>query len=142
MPQGTKDRVLVATYGSLKAGFYNHPALGKDAVLKGKTTVQGVMYLAGGYPHLYHWECDWESPKEGNPKRCSPFCENLQREHEVEVYEINVDSYAFIVAMETGAGYVEEELPTEWGNAKIYFNPHDSYYSGLRYIESYGKQYA
>lgn len=112
-----KDRQLVAVFGSLKAGCYNHPALGANAVLKGKTTVMGVMYLHGGYPRLYH----------AIDEEYSPFDVHEEREHAVEVYEIDDLNYQAILQMELGAGYEEEELMTEWGAAKIYFNPHDVY---------------
>ena len=125
------ERVLIATYGSLKHGFYNHAAMREDAVQMGNDKVIGDMYLAAGYPHLYH-------PTDNIPQ----FAYNLAREHKIEVWHINRKAYNYIYAMEIGAGYVEEIMPTKWGEAKIYFNPHASYYNGLRHIEAYDKQYA
>lgn len=112
MTLGTGNmKTLIACYGSLKKGFYNHTALGGAAFL-GNASVKGVMYLHGSYPRLYH------SDGYGGP-----FNEDLQREHDVEVYSVDQDYYEDIRAMELGAGYVEEEINTSFGVAKIYFNP-------------------
>lgn len=108
------ERILVACFGSLKKGFYNHRALGEVDYL-GNTTVYGVMYLHGSYPRLYHVV---------NDDYDSPFRLPLEKTHEVEVYSVDQAHYEGVRSMELGAGYEEEEIDTPYGKAKIYFNPH------------------
>lgn len=123
-----KERVLIAAYGSLKEGFYNHPALGEDAELKGKTTVIGWMYLTGGgYPRLYHeYMGQWFDGLRPVPTT-----------YEVEIYSVNVDAYEGIRYMELGAGYNEEELLTEWGTAKIYWSKPEAHSPNHKSIKAY-----
>jgi gamma-glutamylcyclotransferase (GGCT)/AIG2-like uncharacterized protein YtfP len=34
-----KNKILIATYGSLRKGFHNHHWLGKNAIYKGKSNI-------------------------------------------------------------------------------------------------------
>ena len=129
-------RHLVACYGSLKEGFYNHPALGADAKLMGYAKVSGVMYLCGSYPHLYHSDGSTEELEFGE----TPFAESLERQHVVEVYEINSDAFRSINNMELGAGYSAETLDTEWGAATVYITDPECYSPRLEWIEAYTKE--
>lgn len=113
--------MLIATYGSLKKGFYNHGALGTDAKLMGKSRVFGVMYTNGSYPKLYHAELQNE----------------LARSHEVEVYDISDKAYEGIYAMEIGAGYELDEIETKWGIAGIYYMPQSRFDEEDEWIEEY-----
>lgn len=140
-PTGT-GRHLVACYGSLKQGFYNHYMLGDDKEFKGTLKLRGVMYLCGSYPRLYNWACNWEKTDKPHPDveghhACTPFCENLERSHEIEVYEVNHDAYIAIKYMELGAGYVEEDIDTEWGVAKIYYSKPEAHSKYHQWIEAY-----
>lgn len=118
--------MLVAVYGSLKKGFYNHPALGADAEFLGNSSVIGVMYCNGSYPKLYH--------PDGYG---SPFNEDLQRKHELEVYRIGDKAYQGIAMMEKGAGYTSERIDTPYGEATIYYMPHNRFSEHDYWIEAY-----
>jgi len=124
------DKNLVAVYGSLKKGFYNHYMLGEDKELRGKSTVHGVMYLCGTYPRLFH------VAKDDN----HAFGTLLESQHEVEVYSINDSAYERIRGMEIGARYTEETLLTDWGEAKIYWADTDSFRDSYRWIKAYTPQ--
>lgn len=125
------ERTLVACFGSLKKGFYNHAALGAAEFL-GSTSVLGVMYLHGSYPRMYHVV---------NDDYDSPFGLDKERAHEVEVYSVDEAHYQGVRAMELGAGYFEEEIETPYGVAKIYFNPHSVFSPGMdKYIAAYTKE--
>lgn len=117
--------MLVAAYGSLKAGFYNHGAL-DGAQLLGKSWVYGVMYWNGSYPKLY---------KVGE----GPLGYEHAAEHELEIYDVEEEAYNRIKVMELGAGYTEEEVETEWGPAKIYYMPENRFYDGDQWIVAYTK---
>lgn len=125
--------MLIACYGSLKRGFYNHGALGEDAEFLGTTTVRGVMYWNGVYPKLYHFDTEGDVDEANG---CS-FCYNSSKDHEVEIYKVNDRAYEYIKAMEVGAGYEPERLETEWGTATIYYMPHDNFNSDDEWIEGY-----
>lgn len=126
--------MLVAAYGSLKEGFYNHRVLGEDAKFLGKSTVRGVMYWNGSYPKLYHFDQHGEDDE----KNACNFCYNLARDHELEVYDVREKPHAqYIQYMELGAGYIEEEIDTEWGPAKIYYMPHERFDERDKWIPAY-----
>lgn len=110
--------MIVAVYGSLKKGFYNHRALGADARFLGKDKVRGVMYSNGSYPKLY-------KPLVIGTDGADMFRDELIRDHELEVYSIENHMHDYIHGMEIGAGYIEEDIKTEFGKAKIYYMPHD-----------------
>lgn len=117
---------LIACYGSLKKGYYNNPALGTDAEFKGEHSVRAVMYSNGSYPKLYHPDCPGD-----------PFEEDKQRNHVLEVYEINDNAYRRIENMELGAGYVTEQIETPYGLAAIWYMPHEHFSSADKWIEKY-----
>lgn len=119
--------MLLACYGSLKKGAYNHKILG-DAELLGNTKALGVMYFNGSYPKLYKVE---------NDDYDSPFRLPFEKEHDVEVYRVEPQAFHRIHQMELGAGYVEEKLDTEWGEASIYYMPHENFDEEDKLIDAY-----
>ncbi len=130
---------LIATYGSLRKGFYNHAWLGHDPVFKGNDDIFGVMYLAySSYPHLYH-----ESDKPFTldiGETTLPFRKSMSRPHKIEIYEIDNFNFHAIDAMEKEAGYSPETIDTKFGKATIWFNPHEKFNSNLKWIEAYTKE--
>lgn len=117
---------LIACYGSLKKGYYNHGWLGEGAEFKGIYSVRGVMYSNGAYPKLY--KIDPESLKETNLR---------ERDYVVEVYEISEPKFNGIEMMELGAGYVTEHIETPYGLAAIWYMPHERFSSHDKWVESY-----
>lgn len=122
--------MLIACYGSLKKGFYNHRALGEDAKFLGTSSVLGVMYSNGSYPKLY-------KPGISTNEADNFLREELERQHELEIYDISGSNYRDIRGMELGAGYEEEDIETEWGPTKIYWMPHQNFNEDDKWIESY-----
>lgn len=120
---------LVACYGSLKKGHYNHRALGEDKEFLGTVPVRGVMYSNGSYPKLY--KPDGEV---GDAGVLSP---DKERDHVVEIYRVNDQAFSYIKGMEVGAGYTPEDLETEHGTATIYWMPHERFYAGDTWVEAY-----
>lgn len=118
---------LVAVYGSLKKGYYNHRALGEDAEFLGTDTVCGVMYNNGSYPKLYKI----------HPKNALPFPKSLSRDHVIEVYRISDEPYERITSMELGAGYAPEDIKTIYGMATIYYMPHENFWPGDEWVEQF-----
>lgn len=123
--------MLVACYGSLKKGFYNHRVLGEYADFLGKSSVWGVMYWNGSYPKLYKVE---------NDDYDSPFRLPLEKKHELEVYRISDNAFDRINAMELGAGYVAETVETEWGLAMMYWMPHEHFDEADTWIGGYTQE--
>jgi gamma-glutamylcyclotransferase (GGCT)/AIG2-like uncharacterized protein YtfP len=121
-----QPKKLVACFGTLKKGFYNHEMLG-NAKFMGSVDVKGVMYLHGTYPRLYHAIKD--DPHFGFDK---------ERHHTAEIYYVEYPLYEDILYMERGAGYVEETIDTGDGKASIFFNPHEVFSPDYdKWIESY-----
>ena len=88
---------IVAVYGSLKKGFYNHPGLGTNKRFVGYSAVNGGMLLRhNSYPVLY-------KPTEKKKKA-------EVKSHVVELYEIEASNFRSITIMEEGAGYYAEEV--------------------------------
>lgn len=119
--------MLLAAYGSLKKGYYNHGWL-EGAEFLGTSTVRGVMYSNGSYPKLYHQHDD---------KSTDSFLDRYERTHVIEVYRVTEEQYEPIESMELGAGYVVEEIDTEWGKAKIFYMPHENFSSHDTWVEKY-----
>ena len=119
---------LVAVYGSLKKGFYNHGGLGEDAEFLGNSSVSAVMYSNGSYPKLYH---------STGHKVMDNFDLSKTRVHELEVYSISDARFQGIERMEHGAGYVSELIDTEWGPATIYYMPHERFSGHDTWVEAY-----
>lgn len=126
---------LVAVYGSLKKGFYNHQGLGDDAEYLGNMTVNAVMYSNGSYPKIYHVGNFANEVDDFGTK----FSSGLARDHEVEVYRITDARYASITRMEVGAGYVAEDIETPYGTATMYWMPHEHFYEHDHWVEAYVK---
>ncbi len=120
-------RKLVAVYGSLKKGQYNHDGLGQDAEHLGNMTVRGVMYSNGSYPKLYKPVCN-------NGKN---FVLEGERDHAVEVYSLNENRYKSITNMEVGAGYEPEDINTPYGPATLYWMPHSRFNEYDHWVEAY-----
>lgn len=120
---------LIACYGSLKKGHYNNAALGADADFKGESKVRGVMYSNGSYPKLYNYTIAGTA--------FPHLDQSLARDHVLEVYNIDDKHFARIDAMELGAGYVAEQIDTEWGPATIWYMPHEHFDSSDKWVESY-----
>lgn len=119
--------MLIACYGSLKKGYYNHEILGEDAKFLGRAEVKGVMYSNGSYPKLYRRSEDMGSL----------FGSEFEREHTIEIYDINKDAFKDIFSMEVGAGYRLEEVETPYGEAGIYYMPHEHFSSHDKWVEKY-----
>jgi gamma-glutamylcyclotransferase (GGCT)/AIG2-like uncharacterized protein YtfP len=119
---------LIACYGSLKKGYYNNSALGADAEFKGEHAVKGVMYSNGSYPKLYRTDED---------QTFESFNQGKERDHVLEVYEINDNAYRRIEPMEVGAGYVTEQIETPYGMAAIWYMPHANFSSHDKWVASY-----
>lgn len=104
-----KTSRLIATYGSLKRGFYNHGRCGEQHFI-GETKIKGHMTLVhGAYPQLVLSE---EGP-----------------EHDVEVFLVDDLTYQQIHYMELGAGYTEIYINTPYGEAAMWVieRPEDQY---------------
>lgn len=121
--------MLVACYGTLKKGFHNNILLGKDAEFLGMSSVRAVMYWNGGYPKIYHVDPSVFSENE--------FRYELEREHELEIYDIRPEQYARIEDMETGAGYDVEDIATPFGVAKIFWMPAHDFSKRDTWIEAF-----
>lgn len=76
---------VIAVYGSLKKGKYNHTIL-ESCKFLGETKVTGTLYSVGSYPALI---------------------EEGENEYVAEVYEVPDTIYQSIRGMELGAGYKE-----------------------------------
>lgn len=131
--------MLVACYGSLKEGFYNHRVLGEDAEFLGKSLVQGVMYWNGSYPKLYKPYTPVEEYGD-RPANLLAIEHKNARDHELEIYRVSEKAFDHINAMELGAGYVAEEIETEWGPATIYWMPHENFSDTDKWIAGYTKE--
>jgi gamma-glutamylcyclotransferase (GGCT)/AIG2-like uncharacterized protein YtfP len=96
--------VLLATYGSLKRGFYNHRLLERAKFLRSDLWLEGVMYMRSGmYPMLFKPE---DKPKE------------VAGKHFVELYEVPLSDYQYIEDMEIQSGYYVDEA--NFGSFKEY----------------------
>ena len=99
-------KIYIATYGSLKQGFYNHPRLGPNQVILKKDKVSGYMYLANGYPLLFK-----DKPQDNA----------ILAEHEIEVYEITKEAEAAIDYIEAPQ-YNKETINTEINGKTVQAN--------------------
>lgn len=98
----------IAVYGSLKKGFWNHDrfSLGEPIAT---SKIRGSMFDCG-YPHLY---------REGIcPRR-------QEREHVVEIYEVDDDKYGVIRSMELGAGYQEVLMNLDGHEVVVFYTRDD-----------------
>lgn len=87
---------IIAVYGSLKQGAYNHPRL-HGAKFIGTSTITGAMYLvAQSYPGLILLEDFTGSTSNLN-------------DHEIQLYAVDKETYDNISMMERGAGYKPAE---------------------------------
>ena len=90
----------IATYGSLKRGFFNHNRMGEQTYL-GNTVIMGYMTLVyDAYPQLY-------------------LCEDGDT-HEVEVFEVSDEAFQGLDMMEKGAGYSPIIVETPFGEATMW----------------------
>lgn len=121
---------LIACYGSLKKGKYNHDGLGEGAEFMGDHSVRGVMYSNGSYPKLYH-------PMTGLDETLQEIEGEETRDHALEVYNISDEAYRNIESMEIGAGYVTEQIETPYGTAAIWYMPHEHFSNTDKWVESY-----
>jgi gamma-glutamylcyclotransferase (GGCT)/AIG2-like uncharacterized protein YtfP len=95
-----QDRNLIAVYGSLKKGFYNHGRCGEQ-VPAGEMTIKGKMTLvANAYPKLFLTD-------EGD-------------EHEVELYMVDAITFTMLNQMELGAGYTPIHISSPAGDATMW----------------------
>jgi hypothetical protein len=101
----------VAVYGSLKKGHYNHHWLEHCPLVRtGK--IKGTMYSMGSYPMLM---------EEGND------------EHDIEVYDVDEETFESIEQMEIGAGYKEKVVD----GAIVFFGADDEYVKNKKVISKY-----
>ena len=112
---------LIAVYGSLRKGFFNHKIL-EGAQFLGTDSVEGIMYWNGKYPKLYH-------PNGDNNERSN--------EHVVEIYNLPDSLFDSINRVEIGAGYIPEVFPTQWGDATMWWMPQEHFNAGDEWIASY-----
>lgn len=110
----------IAVYGSLKKGFYNHNRFNMgEPIARGK--IRGAMFLMYSYPHLYR----------------SGFCDKgLERSHEVEVYDVDDDTYNAIKRMEISAGYQEVPMTIDGHDCTVFYS-RDDYDYKLNWIKEY-----
>lgn len=99
------NKILIATYGSLRKGFHNHIAV-ESGTFKGNGKFKGIMQIRSNYPYMFH-----KNEIETNTE---------ETEHEIEIYEIDKEKYESINKMELNAGYKEETISTEFGQAVIW----------------------
>ena len=126
MTGNVQENKLVAVYGSLKKGFYNHPWLeGSDFV--GYGSIGGFMYLCGSYPRLFT-----HKPK-GDP------LDHPLLAHTLELYSVPRGVYDSIESMEMGAGYYTEEINTKYGPAIVFLAEPDTYSTFYPFLTSYDK---
>lgn len=113
----------IATFGSLKEGAYNHSRFGLGAPVA-KSSIRGAMYQCFTYPHLYREEVS-EADK--------------VRDHEVEIFEVDDETYAMICSMELGSGYqiVKQEL--EGHDVTIFYSEDDLDYKE-NWLEAYNAE--
>ena len=105
---------VVAVYGSLKMGKYNHPLI-KDCKYLGKSKIETTMYLIGSYPAIV-----------------DKFGGHTQETHDVELYELDEVTYARVRNMEIGAGYKEVTKKFAY-KADYKYNDPDSYVDAIIY---------
>ena len=115
----------VAFHGSLRRGFGNHTRFNIGEMI-GESTVRGAMFLFYSYPHLY---------LEGV---CEP---EKYRDHKVEIYELDDETYSMIEGMEIGAGYqvVNKTLTDTEGDSHdvvVFYSQNDHGYHE-EWIEEY-----
>lgn len=115
---------IIAVYGSLKRGKYNHREGMKHV---GDSSIRGSMFMCYSYPHLY--------PE----NRCVP---EQVIEYPVELYEVDEDMFNRLDRMERVAGYLGEVLSFTLTDgtvkeATIWFKTGEAKDSTLPYITSY-----
>lgn len=101
----------VAFYGSLKEGYWNHSRFNLEKDKRHENgVVTGSMYRSGMYdawfPYLFEQAID-DSIND--------------REHVVEVYEIDDDKYDMIRRMEENSGYHESTVMVNGEECNIFF---------------------
>lgn len=86
--------MLIAVYGSLKRGFYNHSRFGMSSMLLVQSgIVEGFkMWRVDGVPFPFVTR--------------NPWCEDMTGRVSVEVYEIDEQLFDVLDRMESGAGYM------------------------------------
>jgi len=94
---------LLAVYGTLKRdkSLYQYWLQDKSKYL-GNSTIKGTMQLVGNgrYPYLFDWG---------------------DKSYDIEIFEVNIDSYKDLCIMECSAGYYEDVIETPFGKANIFF---------------------
>ena len=96
------NKIYIATYGSLKQGFYNHQRLGQNQTIIKKDKVTGYMFLANGYPLLFK-----NKPSENA----------ILADHEIEIYEVTKEAEQNIDRIEA-LQYNKEIFETEINGKK------------------------
>lgn len=95
---------VIAVYGSLKEGKYNHEHYLHGVDKLGDGIIHGTMYSLGSYPALV---------KGGNDP------------HDVEFYEVDDSLYSRIERMEIGAGYDAIEVDFNETTAIVFYSSED-----------------
>lgn len=103
--------MLLAVYGTLREGDYNHYRLGDKAKFLSQERVMGfqMYHIRGAYPYVV---------RDSNASVL------------VEVYDVDDGAYEGIKRMEVGAGYAIADIDTSIGVAKLFYfteNTHQSY---------------
>ena len=102
-------KIYLATYGSLKKGFYNHDYIKENPEPILKTTITGCMYLNGSYPYLFKTKLEPNA---------------IKTEHELEIYEISKSeetSIDYIEAPEYNKEYLDIEINNKLEKVIIYW---------------------
>lgn len=125
-------KIYLATYGSLKEGFYNHDYIKQNPEPILKTTITGCMYLNGTYPYLF------KTKLEPN---------GIKIEHELEIYEITKEEKAsidYIEAPEYNKETIDIEIDGKSEKVIIYWTKPERINSVLKYnlspIKGYTKE--
>lgn len=110
---------LLAVYGTLKEGYRLHGWIQGSKLVK-KMKLPGIMYLHGrSYPYFF----ETSDSTEAN----NPFRKELERMHDIEVYQTDPHTYRAIVAIEESAGYLTKEVQTDIGTAEMFIAPKELY---------------
>jgi len=120
--------VKIATFGSLKKGFYNHTRFSLDDPID-KSSIRGAMYLLYTYPHLFREEVADK---------------DQVRDHEVEIFEVSDELYAMLATMELNSGYQEYHTTLEGESGEshdvVIFYSQDDYDYKSNPLEEYSKE--
>ena len=103
--------IKIGVYGSLKKGHYNNVMLKGKEPLEVKK-IKGTMYRVSSYPVLMEYG---------------------DKEYDLEIYEVDKETYLRIFHMEIGAGYRAVEME----DYVVFYGLKDYNIEGLEEIDEY-----